>query len=63
MKIVNKQAFWLTSKQLASGFINDTEIRFTDKTDLSDSTRGEDFWIDTLKTRYPQGLKDIDPYH
>ena len=60
-----KQAGFLAHFQTAghSGFINDTEIRFTDKTDLSDSTRGEDFWIDTLKTRYPQGLKDIDPYH
>ena len=46
-----------------SGFINDTEIRFIDKTDPSDPTRREDFWIDTLKTRYPQGLNNIDPYH
>ena len=43
-----------------SGFINDTEIRFIDKTDPSDPTRREDFWIDT---RYPQGLNNIDPYH
>ena len=41
-----------------SGFINDTEIRFIDKTDPSDPTRREDFWIDTLKTRYPQGLNN-----
>ena len=34
-------------------FINDTEIRFIDKTDPSDPARREDFWIDTLKTRYP----------
>ena len=46
-----------------AGFINDTEIRFTDKTDPSDPTRRENFWIDTLKTRYPQGLNNIDPYH
>ena len=31
-----------------SGFINYTEIRFTDKIDPSDPTRREDFWIDTL---------------
>ena len=31
--------------------------------DPSDPTRREDFWIDTLKTRYPQGLNNIDPYH
>ena len=53
MKIINKQAFWLTSN---SGFINDTEIRFIDKTDPSDPCRREDFWIDTLKTRYPWDL-------
>ena len=29
----------------------------------SDSTRCGNFWIDTLKTRYPQGLNNIDPYH
>ena len=47
-----------------AGFINDTEIRFIDKTeDPSDPTRRENFWIDTLKTRYPQGLNNIDPYH
>ena len=46
-----------------SGFINDTEIRFTDRTDLSNPTRRKDFWIDTLKTRYPHGLNNVDPYH
>ena len=45
-----------------SGFINDTELRFIDKTDPSDPTRREDFWIDTLKTRYPRGFNNIDPY-
>ena len=44
-------------------YINDTEIRFIDKTDPSDPTRREDFWIDTLKSRYPQGLNNIGPYH
>ena len=46
-----------------NGFINNTETRFIDKTDPSDPTRHEDFWIDTLKTRYPQGLNNIDPNH
>ena len=44
-----------------SGFINDTEIRFIDNTDPFDPTRREDFWVDTLKTRYPQGLNNSDP--
>ena len=44
------------------GFINDTETKFIDKMDLFDSPRREDFWIDVIKTRYPQGLKNIDPY-
>ena len=46
-----------------SGFSNDTELRFFDKTDPSDPTRRKDFWIDTVKTRYPRGLYSIDPYH
>ena len=46
-----------------SGFISDTEIRFFGKTDPSDPTRREDFWINTLKTRYPPGLNNIDPCH
>ena len=61
----HKQAGFFAHFQTAghSGFINDTEIRFIDKTDPSDPTRREDFWIDTLKTRYLQGLNNIDPYH
>ena len=31
--------------------------------DPSDLTRRVDFWTDTLKTNYPQGLNNIDPYH
>ena len=46
-----------------SGFINDTEVRFIDKMEPSDPTRHEDFWIDTLKFHYLQGLHNIDPYH
>ena len=49
----------LASKHVASGFINDTEIRFIEKTDSSDPTRCEDFWIDSLKTCCPQGLNNL----
>ena len=61
----HKQAGFFAHFQTAghSGFINDTEIRFIDKTDPSDPTRREDSCIDTLKTRYPQGLDNIDSYH
>ena len=46
-----------------NGFLEDTEITFIDKTDPSDPTRCEEFWIDTLKTHYPLGLNNIDAYH
>ena len=46
-----------------NGFLEDTEITFIDKTEPSDPTRYEEFWIDTLKTRYPLGLHNIDAYH
>ena len=61
----HKQAGFFAHFQTAghSGFINDTEIRFIDKTDPCDRYRREDFWIDTLKTRYSQGYNNIDPYH
>ena len=62
--MINKAGFFAHFQTACHfGFINDTEIRFIDKTDSSDPTRREDFWIDTLKTRYPQGLNNIDPYH
>ena len=32
-------------------------------TDPSETTRREDFWIDTLKTRYPLGLNNVDVHH
>ena len=58
----HKQAGFFAHFQTAghSGFINDTEIRFIDKTGPS---RHEDLWIDTLKTHDPQGLHNIDPYN
>ena len=52
--------FWTGGQ---SGFINDTEIIFIDNTDPSDTTRREEFGIDTLKTRHSQGLNNTDPYH
>ena len=59
------QAGYFAQFQIAdhNSFINDTEIRFIVKTDLSDPTRSEDFWTETFKTRYPQGLNNIDQYH
>ena len=45
-----------------NGFLEDTEITFIDKTDPFDLTRCEEFWIDTLKTRYSVGLNNIDAY-
>ena len=51
-------------KNLIQGcFINDTETRFVDKAEPTDPTRREDFWIYTLKTRYPHGLNSIDSYN
>ena len=41
-----------------NGCQEDTEITFIDKTDPSDPTRCEEFWIDTLKTRYPLGFNN-----
>ena len=61
----HKHAGYFAQFQIAghSGFINDTEIRFIVKMDLSDPTRTDNFWINTLKTRNPQGLNSIDQYH
>ena len=46
-----------------NGFLEDTKTTFSDKTDTSNPTRREEFWIDTLKTPYPLGLNNIDAYH
>ena len=61
----HKQAGFVAHFQKAghSGFINDTRIGFIHKTDPIDPTRCESFWIDTLKTRYPYGINNIDPRH
>ena len=44
-------------------FLVDTEITFIDKIGPCDPTRREEFWIDTLKIRYPLGFNNIDVYH
>ena len=61
----HKQASFFAHFQTAghSSFINDTEIGFFDKTGPSNPTRLDDFWIDTLKTDFPQNLNNTDPYH
>ena len=46
-----------------NGFLEDIEITFIDKTDPSNPTRHEEFWIDTLKTRYPLGLNNLEANH
>ena len=44
-----------------SGFINVTKVTFIYKT--NPFTGRENFWIDTFKTPFPQGLNNIDSYH
>ena len=39
-----------------SGFLYDAFIILIDKTDPSCTTKREDYWIDTLKTKAPMGL-------
>ena len=39
-----------------NGIVNDIEIIFSDKTDLSDPTMIEEFWRAKLKTLAPNGL-------
>ena len=60
-----KKAGFFANFQTAaySGFAYETEIKFIDKTDFSNTNRREHFClIDTVKTCY-QGLNNIDPYH
>ena len=39
-----------------SGFLNDVSVTLIDKTDPTDPTKREDYWIHTLKTKAPLGL-------
>ena len=45
-----------------SDFINNTEVRFIDKTDPLDLIRHKDFLTDILETCCPQELNNIDSY-
>ena len=38
------------------GFLEDVEVRLIDKTQGSDHTKREYYWMRTLKTLYPDGL-------
>ena len=38
------------------GFLHDVSATLIDKTDPSCSTKREDYWIDTVKTKAPMGL-------
>ena len=38
------------------GFHKDVEVRLIDKTQASDSTKTEFYWMRALKTLYPHGL-------
>ena len=43
-----------------NGFLEDMSIALIDKTDGSDPTKREIFWIHTLKTLAPDGLNGED---
>ena len=38
------------------GFLEDVEVKLIDKTQDSDPTKPEYYWMKTLKTLYPDGL-------
>ena len=38
------------------GFLKDVEVRLIDKTQASDPTKWEFYWMRTLRTLYPDGL-------
>ena len=38
------------------GFLKDVEVRLIDKTQASDPTKREFYWMRTLRTLYPDGL-------
>ena len=38
------------------GFLKYVEVRLIDKTQISDLTKGEFYWMGTLRTLYPDGL-------
>ena len=38
------------------GFLEDVEVRLIDKAQVSDPTKGEYYWMRSLKTLYPDGF-------
>ena len=44
------------------GFLNDVRVTLIDKTQASDHTKREYFWMTTLKTYYPYGLNIGETY-
>ena len=58
----HKQAGFFAESLDHNGFLENTKITFIDKTDPSDPTWREKFWIDTLKTCYLLGSNNIDAY-
>ena len=38
------------------GFLKDVEVRLIDKTQASDTTKREFYWMRTLRALYPDGL-------
>ena len=40
------------------GFIKDVEVRLIDKTQASDPTKREFYWMRTLRTLYPDGVNN-----
>ena len=44
------------------GFLEDVEVTLIDKTQASDTTKREYFWMRTLETLYPDGLNIENDY-
>ena len=44
------------------GFLKDVEVRLIDKTQASDPTKREFYWMRTLRTLYPDGLNTESDY-
>ena len=53
----NKRFFKIFFKQSDhQGFLEDEKVRLTDKTQTSDPTKLEFYWLRTLISLYPDGL-------
>ena len=51
--LIEEKTFQVTGHM---GFLQDTYVTVTDKTDLRAPTKPEYYWIHTLKTKTPMGL-------